>query len=91
MREKKRRDRRKEKTDKIRSNKKRRVKAVETSKPADDSSVLSEQNKSVVAAVITGMNNSTRHNSMSGRVIRTNSNSVSTDSAVTIDHLGNPL
>ena len=92
MGDKKRRESHKEKIDKLRSNKKRRVKAVETSKPAEDSSVLSEQNKSVVAAVITGMNNSARHNqSMNGRVIRTNRNSVSTDSVVTFDHLGNPL
>ncbi len=63
-----------------------------TSKPEDDSSVLSEQNKSLVAAVITGMNNSNRHNSsMNGRVIRTNRNGVSTDSAVTFDHLGNSI
>ena len=71
---------------------KARVKAVATSKLEDDASVLSEQNKSLVAAVITGMNNSNRHNSsMNGRVIRTNRNSVSTDSVVTYDHLGNPI
>jgi len=92
MGDKKRRERHKDKIEKLRSNKKRRVKAVETSKSTDDSSVLSAQNKSLVAAVITGMNNSTRHNQpMNGRIIRTNRNSVSTDSAVTFDHLGNPL
>ena len=92
MGDKKRHDRHKEKIDKLRSNKKRRVKAVETSKPEGNGSVLSEQNKSLVAAVITGMNNSTRQNQpMNGRVIRTGRNSVSTDSAVTYDHLGNPL
>ena len=92
MGDKKRRERHKDKIEKIKSNKKRRVKAVETSKPEEDGSVLSEQNKSLVAAVITGMNNSTRHNqSMNGRGIRTNRNSVSTDSAVTFDYLGNPL
>ena len=92
MGDKKRHQRHKDKIEKLRSNKKRRVKAVDTSKPGDDGSVLSEQNKSLVAAVITGMNNSTRHNqSMNGRVIRTGRNSVSTDSAVTFDHLGNPL
>ena len=38
------------------------------------------------------MNNSSKHSpSMSGRVIRTNRNSASTDSAVTFDHMGNPL
>ncbi len=90
--DKKRRERHKEKIDKLRFNKKRRFKAVETSKPGDDSSVLSEQNKSLVAAVITGMNNSARQNQpLNGRVIRTSRNSVSTDSAVTYDHLGIPL
>jgi len=92
MGDKKRRERHKDKIEKIRSNKKRRVKAVEVAKPTEDNSVLSEQNKSLVAAVITGMNNSTRHSQpMNGRVIRTNRNSVSTDSVVTFDHLGNPL
>jgi len=92
MGDKKRHQRHKEKIDKIKSTKRRRVKSVTTSKPDDDCSVLSAQEKRVVAAVITGMNNSTKHNpSMSGRVIRTNRNSVSTDSAVTFDHLGNPL
>jgi len=92
MGDKRRHDRHKEKINKLRSNKKRRVKAVETSKPEGNGSVLSEQNKSLVAAVITGMNNSTRQNQpMNGRVIRTGRNSVSTDSAVTYDHLGNPL
>jgi len=94
MGDKKRHQRHKEKINKIKSNKKRRIKSV-TSKPQDDKSVLSEQDKRVVAAVITGMNNSNRHNnantSMSGRVIRTNINSVSADSAITYDHLGNPL
>ena len=82
----------KDKIEKIKSSKRRRVKAVATSKPEEDGSVLSEQNKSLVAAVITGMNNSSRHSSStSGRVIRTYRNSVSTDSAVTFDHLGNPI
>ena len=91
MGDKKRRERHKDKIEKIRSNKKRRVKAVEVAKPTEDNSVLSEH-KSLVAAVITGMNNSTRHSqSMNGRVIRTNRNSVSTDSVVTFDHHGNPL
>ena len=92
MGDKKRHERHKEKIERIKSSKRRRVKAVTTSKPEEDGSVLSEQNKSLVAAVITGMNNSSRHSSsMSGRVIRTNRNSVSTDSAVTFDHLGNPI
>jgi len=91
MGDKKRHQRHKDKIDKIKSSKRRRVKSV-VSKPQDDKSVLSEQDKRVVAAVITGMNNSSKHNaSMSGRVIRTNRNSVSTDSALTFDHLGNPL
>ncbi len=92
MGDKKRHQRHREKIDKIKSSKQRRVKSVSTSKPADDSSVLSTQEKRVVAAMITGMKNSSRHNSsMSGRVIRTNRNSVSTDSAITFDHLGNPI
>ena len=91
MGDKQRHQRHKDKIDKFKSSKRRRVKSVVT-KPADDSSVLSEHDKRVVAAVITGMNNSSKHSpSMSGRVIRTNRNSVSTDSAVTFDHLGNPL
>jgi len=100
MGDKKRHQRHKDKIDKLKSNKRRRVKSVKstTPKPHDDKSVLSEQDKRVVAAVITGMNksmnNSTAANtagSMSGRVIRTNRNSVSADSVVTYDHLGNPL
>ena len=92
MGDKKRRERYKDKINNLKFNKKRRVKAIETSKPKGDNSALSEENKSLVAAVITGMNNSTRHNqSMNGRVIRTSRNSESTDSAVTFDHLGNPL
>ena len=94
MGDKKRHQRHKDKIDKIKSNKRRRRKSV-TAKPQDDKSVLSEQDKRVVAAVITGMNNSNRHNnsnaSMSGRIIRTNRTSVSADSAITFDHLGNPL
>ena len=78
--------------DKIKSIKRRRVKSVLTSKPADDSSVLFTQEKRVVAAMITGMNNSSRHkSSMSGRVIRTNRNSMSADIAKTFDHLVNPI
>ena len=92
MGDKKRHERHKENIERIKSSKRRRVKTVITSKPEESGSVLSEQNKSLVAAVITGMNNSSRHSSsMSGRVIRTNRNSVSTDSAVTFDHLGNPI
>ena len=91
MSDKKRHQRHKDKIDKIKSNKRRRVKSV-TSKPQDDKSVLTEQDKRVVAAVITGMNNSNRQNaSMTGRVVQTNRNSVSTGSVVTYDHLGNPL
>jgi len=94
MGDKKRHQRHKDKIDKRKSNKKRRVKSV-AMKPQDDKTVLSEQDKRMVAAVITGMNNSHKHNasnaSMSGRVIRTNRNSVSADSVVTYDHLGNPI
>ena len=78
--------------DKIKSIKRRRVKSVLTSKPADDSSVLFMQEKRVVAMMNIGMNNSSRHNSsMSGRVIRTNRNSMSADIAKTFDHLVNPI
>ncbi len=92
MGNKERHERHRDKIEKIKSSKRRRVKAITTSKPEEDGSVLSEQNKSLVAAVITGMNNSSRHNpSMSGRVVRTNRNSVSTDTVVTFDHLGNPI
>ena len=92
MGDKKRHQRHKDKIDKIKSSKRRRVKAVTTSKPDDDSSVLSEQDRRVVAAGITGMNKSSKHrSSMSGRIIRTNRNSVSTDSGVTFDQLGNPI
>ena len=92
MGDKKRKERHKDKIERLRSNRKRRIKAVDTANPTDDTSALSAQNKSLVAAVITGMNNSTRHSQpMNGRVIRTNRNSVSTDSVVTFDHLGNPL
>ena len=94
MGDKKRHRRHRDKIDKIKSNKKRRIKSVETT-IKDDNSVLSEQDKRMVAAVITGMNNSQKHNasnaSISGRVIRTNKNSVSADSVITYDHLGNPI
>ena len=92
MGDKKRHQRHKDKIDRIKSSKRRRVKSVSTSKPADDSSALSTHEKRMVAAMITGMNNSSKHSSsISGRVIRTNKNSVSTDSAITFDHLGNPI
>ena len=99
MGDKKRHQRHKDKIDKIKSNKKRRIKSARSSAPKhqDDKSVLSEQDKRAVAAVITGMNNSMKTNStavytagsMSGRIIRTNRNSVSADSVVTYYHLGN--
>jgi len=92
MGDKKRHQRHKDKIDRIKSSKRRRVKSASTSKPADDSSALSTHEKRMVAAMITGMNNSLKHSSsISGRVIRTNKNSVSTDSAITFDHLGNPI
>ena len=97
MGDKKRHQRHKDKIDKIKASKKRRIKSIKSapSKSQDDKTVLSEQDKRVVAAVITGMNNSSRHKntnaSLSGRVVHTNRNSVSTDSMITYDHLGNPL
>ena len=92
MGDKKRHQRHKDKIDRIKSSKRRRIKSASTSKPTDDGSALSTHEKRMVAAMITGMNNSSKHSSsISGRVIRTNKNSVSTDSAITFDHLGNPL
>ena len=91
MGDKKRHRKHKDKIEKIKSNKRRQIKSVEV-KPPDDSSTLSDRDRRMVTAVITGMSNASKHNSsMSGRVIRTKKDSTSTDSAVTFDHLGNPL
>ena len=77
MGDKKRHQRHKENIDKIKSNKHRRVKSVSR----------------MLAAVINSFSKASNHNaSMKGRLIRTRRNdSASTESAVTFDHLGNPL
>jgi len=92
MRGKKRHQRHKEKIDKIKSNKRRRVKFVAVT-PAEDSSTLSDRDRRMVAAMINGVSNASKHDSsMNGRLIRTKKNdSASSESAVTFDYLGNPL
>jgi len=92
MGDKKRHQRHKEKIDKIKSNKRRRVKSVQST-PDEESSTLSEKDRRMLAAVINGVSKASNHNaSMNGRLIRTRRNdSASTESAVTFDHLGNPL
>jgi len=90
--DKKRRQRHKDKIDRIKSEKRRRVKSVEI-KPPDDSSTLADRDRRMVVAMINGVNNASKHDSsMNGRLIRTRKNdSASSESAVTFDHLGNPL
>ena len=61
MGDKKRHQRHRDKIERIKSSKKCQIKSLATT-TKDDNSVLSEQNKRMVAAVITGMNNSRRHN-----------------------------
>jgi len=92
MGDKKRHQRHKDKIDRIKSEKRRRVKSVEIKQP-DDSSTLSDRDHRLVAAMINGVNNASKHDSsMNGRLIRTRENdSASSESAVTFDYLGNPL
>jgi len=92
MGDKKRHQRHKDKIDRIKSEKHRRVKSVEIKQP-DDSSTLSDRDRRMVAAMINGVSNASKHNStMNGRLIRTMKNdSASSESAITFDHLGNPL
>jgi len=92
MGDKKRHQRHKDKIDRIKSNKRRRVKSV-TITPAEDSSTLSDWDRRMVAAMINGVSNASKHDStMNGRLIRTKKNdSASSESAVTFDYLGNPL
>jgi len=92
MRNKKRHQRHKEKIDKIKSNKRRRAKSVAIT-PTEDSSTLSDRDRRMVAAMINGVSNASKHDSsMNGRLIRTRKNdSASSESAVTFDYLGNPL
>ena len=84
MGDKKRDQRHKDKIDRIKSEKRRRVKSVEIKRPPD---------RRMVAAMINGVNNASKHDSsMNGRLIRTRKNdSASSESAVTFDYLGNPL
>jgi len=90
--DKKRHQRHKDKNDRIKSNKRRRVKSIEIT-PAEDSSTLSDRDRRMVAAMINGVSNASKHDStMNGRLIRTRKNdSASSESAVTFDYLGNPL
>ena len=92
MGDKRRHQRHKEKIDKIKSNKRRRVKSVAVT-PVEDSSTLSDRDRRMVAAMINGVSNASKHDSsMNGRLIRTKKNdSASSESAVTFDYLGNPL
>jgi len=92
MGDKKRHQRHKDKIDRIKSNKRRRVKSVAI-KPAEDSSTLSDRDRRMVAAMINGVSNASKHDSsMNGRLIRTTKNdSANSESAVTFDYLGNPL
>jgi len=93
MGDKKRHRKHKDKIDKIKSNKRsRRVKSIAVT-PAEDSSTLSDRDRRMVAAMINGVNNASKHDSsMNGRLIRTRKNdSASSESAVTFDYLGNPI
>jgi len=92
MGDKKRHQRHKDKIDRIKSEKRRRVKSVEIKRP-DDSNTLSDRDRRMVVAMINGVNNASKHDSsMNGRLIRTRKNDcASSESAVTFDYLGNPL
>jgi len=92
MGDKKRHQRHKDKIDKIKYNKRRRVKSVQST-PDEESSTLSEKDRRMLAAVINGVSKASTHNaSRNGRLIRTRKNdSASTESAITFDQLGNPL
>ena len=92
MGDKKRHQRHKDKIDKIKSNKRRRVKSVQVT-PVEESSTLSDKDRRMVAAMINGVNNASKHDApINGRLIRTRKgDSASSESAVTFDNLGNPL
>jgi len=92
MGDKKRHQRHKDNIDKIKYNERRRVKSVQST-PDGESSTLSQKDRTMLAAVINGVSKASTHNaSMNGKLIRTRRNdSASTESAVTFDHLGNPL
>jgi len=91
MGDRKRHQRHKDKIDR-KSDKRRRVKSVEVT-PAEDSSTLSNRDRRMVASMINGVNNASKHDSsMNGRLIRTRKNdSASSELAVTFDYFGNPL
>jgi len=82
MDDKKRHQRHKDKIDRIKSEKLRRIKSIEVT-PAEDSSTLSDRDRRMVAAMINGVNNASKHDSsMHGRLIRTRKNdSVSSESS----------
>jgi len=92
MGDKKRHQRHKDKIDWIKADKRRRVKSVEVT-PTEDSSTLSDRDRRMVAAMINGVSNASKHDrSMNGRLIRTKKNdSASSESDVAFDYLGNPL
>jgi len=92
MGDKKRHQRHKDKIDKIKSNKRRRVKSVQAT-PVEESSTLSDKDRRMVAAMINGVSNASKHDAtMNGRLIRTRKGaSASSESAVAFDYLGNPL
>jgi len=83
MGDKKRHQRHKDKIDRIKSEKRRRVKPIEVT-PAENSSTLSDWDRRMVAAMINGVSNASKHNStMNGRLIRTRKNDIaSSESAV---------
>ena len=92
MGDKKRHQCHKDKIDRIKSNKRRRIKSVQVT-PVEESSTLSDKDRRMVAAMINGVNNASKHDaSINGRLIRTRKgDSASSESAVTFDYLGNPL
>jgi len=94
MGDKKRQQQHKDKIDRIKSGKRRKVKSVQVSS-TEDSSTLSDRDRRMVATMVNGVSNASRHDgSINGRVIRTQTkknDSASSESAVTFDYLGNPL
>jgi len=92
MGDKTRHQRHKDKIEKIKFNKRRRVKSVQST-PDEESSTLSDKDRRMVTAMINSVSKASIHDSsINGRLIRTRKNdSVSSESAVTFDYLGNPL
>jgi len=90
MGNKKRRQKHKDKIDKIKSNKRRRVKSVQVT-PAEEGNTLSDKDRRIVAAVINGIRNASKHDALVGRLICTRKqDNTSSESSVTFDYLGNP-